>query len=84
MAEGRPGATPGDSGQMAEGTDYKGYAIIAMRRSSGWRVYIRPPDAAMTRREFPESLDEDAVVVEAKRLIDDMAAATPDPKRGRG
>jgi hypothetical protein len=69
---------------MAEATEYKGYTIIAMRGSGGWRVYIRPPDAAMTRRAFPESLAEDAVIVEAKRLIDDMAAAPPGPKRGRG
>jgi hypothetical protein len=69
---------------MTEGTQYKGHTIIAMHGSGGWRVYIRPPDAAMTRREFPESLSEDAVIVEAKRLIDDMAAATPGPKRGRG
>jgi hypothetical protein len=69
---------------MGEGTDYKGYTIVVLRGSGGWRVYIRPPDAAMTRHEFPETLAEDAVIAEAKRLIDDRPAATPRPKRGRG
>jgi hypothetical protein len=69
---------------MTDGTEYKGYTIVALHRTAGWRVYIRPPDAAMTRREFPESLAQDAVIAEAKRLIDDMAAATPAPKHGRG
>jgi hypothetical protein len=68
---------------MAERTDYKGCTIMVRRGSGGWRVYIRPPDAAMTRHEFPESLAEDAVIAEAKRLIDDRAAA-PGLKRGRG
>jgi hypothetical protein len=34
----------------------------------------------MTRREFPESLAQNAVIAEAKRLIDEMVAAA---KHGR-
>jgi hypothetical protein len=79
---GRAGVTPGDSGQMTDGTEYKGYTIVAMRGAGPWRVYIRPPNAAMTRHEFPASLVGDAVIAEAKRLIDEMVAATP--RRGRG
>jgi hypothetical protein len=45
-------------------------------------VYIRPPDVPMTRHEFAESLAEDAVIAEAKRLVDEMAAAAA-TKRGR-
>jgi hypothetical protein len=67
---------------MGEGIEHRGYTIIALRRSTGWRVYIRPPDVPMTRHEFAESLAEDAVIAEAKRLVDEMAAATP-TKRGR-
>jgi hypothetical protein len=66
---------------MTDGTEYKGFTIVALRRTTGWRVYIRPPNAAMTRREFPESLAQDAVIAEAKRLIDEMVAAA---KHGRG
>jgi hypothetical protein len=67
---------------MTDAIEHKGYTIIVMRRSGGWRVYIRPPHHSMTRREFPESLSEDAVVAAAKLAIDEMAASVEAARRG--
>jgi hypothetical protein len=67
---------------MTDRIEHKGYTIVVLRRSGGWRVYIRPPNRSMTRHEFPESLSADAVVAAAKRIIDEMAAAAEAARRG--
>jgi hypothetical protein len=59
---------------MTDGTEF---TIVALRRTTGWRVCIRAPDAAMTRREFPVA--QDMLIAEEMRLIDEMAAA-PAPR----
>jgi hypothetical protein len=67
---------------MAEGTQYKDHTILLIGRRGGvWRVYIRPPDAPMRRAEFPDSLSQDQVVAEARRLVDEWLAARPARRR---
>jgi hypothetical protein len=54
-------------------TDVTEFTIVALRRTTGWRLFIRAPDAAMTRREFPVA--QDMLIAEEMRLIDEMAGA---------
>jgi hypothetical protein len=68
---------------MAEGIEHKGHTIVLLQREAGWRVYIRPPDAPMVRAEFPASLSREQVVAEARRLIEESAAASRSPRRQR-
>jgi hypothetical protein len=62
---------------MAESIEHKGYTIALMRSAGGgaWRVYIRPPTAAMTRAELPATLSRDEAVAAATRLVEDDIAA---------
>ncbi len=68
---------------MAEGIEHKGHDIAVLRRTGGWRVYIRPPDAPMTRADFPDALSRDEVIAQAIALIDQTLAAAPQPRRRR-
>ncbi|HWI25345.1 MAG TPA: hypothetical protein VN668_00120 [Stellaceae bacterium] len=68
---------------MAEGIEHKGHTIMLLKRDSGWRVYVRPPDAPMQRSEFPASLSRDEVIAEVTRLVDEAAAAARSPRRQR-
>jgi hypothetical protein len=54
-------------------TDVTEFTIVALRRTTGWRVFIRAADAAMTRREFPVA--QGMLIGEEMRLIDEMAGA---------
>lgn len=67
---------------MAESIEHKGYTIALLRITGGWRVYIRPPSAPMSRTELPATLSRDEAVAAATRLVDDAIAAAS-PTRGR-
>jgi len=81
---GGPGRGNGRDGhrRMAESIEHKGYSIILLRRAPGWRIYIRPPDAAMTRAEVREALSREQALAAATRLVEDAIAASR-PSRGR-
>ncbi|HZB91080.1 MAG TPA: hypothetical protein VE397_06555 [Stellaceae bacterium] len=60
---------------MTEGIEHRGHTIVLLQRATGWRVYIRPPDAPMRRSEFPPALTREQVIAEATRLVDEAAEA---------
>ncbi|MGO8918301.1 MAG: hypothetical protein ACLQJR_20570 [Stellaceae bacterium] len=68
---------------MAESIEHKGYTITLLHRAPGWRIYIRPPDAAMTRAELTEALSREQAIAAATRLVEDAIAAAPPSRRGR-
>ncbi len=67
---------------MAESIEHKGYTITLLHRAPGWRVYIRPPDAGMTRAELRDALSREQAIAAATRLVEDAIAAAR-PARGR-
>ena len=67
---------------MAESIEHKGYTIALLGGTGGWRVYIRPPTAAMIRAELPATLNREEAVAAATRLVEAAIAAAP-AARGR-
>lgn len=67
--------------RVAESIEHKGHTIVVLQRTTGWRVYIRPPDAPMRRAEFPAALSREQVIAEAARLVDEAAAAARGARR---
>jgi hypothetical protein len=61
---------------MAENIEHKGYTIALLGGAQGWRIYIRPPSAAMVRAELPATLSRDEAVAEATRLVEEAIAAS--------
>jgi hypothetical protein len=70
-----PRGTAGRRRGMAENIEHRGYTVALLRGQGGWRLYIRPPTAAMTRAELPPTLSREEAITEAKRLVDDAIAA---------
>lgn len=68
---------------MAESIEHKGYTIALLHRAAGWRVYIRPPTARMTRAELPPALTRDQAVAAAIGLVEDAIAAAPPAQNRR-
>jgi hypothetical protein len=66
---------------MADSIEHKGYTITLLHRPPGWRIYIRPPDAAMTRAELPDALSRDEAIAAATRLVEDAIAASRPSRR---
>jgi hypothetical protein len=67
---------------MAESIEHKGYTIALLRRAAGWRLYIRPPDAAMIRAELPATLSREQAIERATSLVEEAIAAAL-PSQGR-
>jgi hypothetical protein len=67
---------------MAESIEHKGYTIALLGGAGGWRVYIRPPTAAMMRAELPATLSREQAIAAATHLVDEAIAAAR-PARGR-
>ena len=67
--------------RVAESIEHKGHTIVVLQRTTGWRVYIRPPDAPMRRAEFPAALSREQVIAEAARLVDEAAATARGARR---
>jgi hypothetical protein len=67
--------------RVAESIEHKGHTIVVLQRATGWRIYIRPPDAPMRRAEFPAALSREQVIAEAARLVDEAAAAARGARR---
>ena len=61
---------------MAESIEHKGYTIALLGGAGGWRVYIRPPTAAMMRAELPATLSREQAIAAATRLVEETIAAT--------
>ncbi len=61
---------------MAESIEHKGYTIALLGGAGGWRVYIRPPAAAMMRAELPATLSREQAIAAATRLVEEAIAAT--------
>jgi hypothetical protein len=67
--------------RVTESIEHKGHTIVVLQRATGWRVYIRPPDAPMRRTEFPAALSREQVIAEAARLVDEAAATARSARR---
>jgi hypothetical protein len=67
--------------RVAESIEHKGHTIVVLQRATGWRVYIRPPDAPMRRAEFAAALSREQVIAEAARLVDEAAATARGARR---
>lgn len=61
---------------MTESIEHKGYTITLLKRTPGWRIYIRPPDAPMTRAELRDELSRDDALAAATRLVEEAIAAS--------
>jgi hypothetical protein len=61
---------------MAENIEHKGYTIALLGGATGWRIYIRPPSAAMVRTELPAGFSRDQAIAEATRLVEEAIAAS--------
>jgi hypothetical protein len=60
-----------------ETIDYNGYRLEVAPLGKGWRVSIYPPDSTLALRESPsilEKVPKEAVIAEAKKIVDARAA----------
>jgi hypothetical protein len=59
--------------------DYNGYRLEVVPVGKGWRVSICPPDSTLALRESPsilEKVPKEAVVAEAKKIVDARAVTS--------
>jgi hypothetical protein len=58
---------------MAEELIYKGYRLLVGPVGKGWRAMIFPPGSSSALPESPTTLEKtpkDAIVTEAKKIVD--------------
>ncbi len=54
-----------------EENDYKGWRINVMRQGTGWNAFIYRPGSIVAEKTIPNSQERNAVIDEAKKLIDE-------------
>jgi hypothetical protein len=63
----------GQSRQMAEELNYKGYRMLLSPVGKGWRAMIFPPGSSSALPESPATLEKspkEAIVAEARKIVD--------------
>jgi hypothetical protein len=70
--------------KMAEELNYRGYRLLVGPVGKGWRAMILPPGSSSALPESPTTLEKspkEAIVAEAKNIVDERIKAQIDEGR---